>query len=71
MCLATPVKVLQLKDSQATVDALGEEKMITTILLPNIKIGDYVYSSHGMAIKKVGKRDAEEVLKLVKNWQEV
>ncbi|OGY24054.1 MAG: hypothetical protein A2172_00710 [Candidatus Woykebacteria bacterium RBG_13_40_15] len=68
MCLATPVRVLKLNKTTATVDALGEEKDIDTSLLPNIKVGDYLYFSHGMAIKKVGKADAEKVLKIVKAW---
>jgi len=68
MCLATPVKVLKLNKTTATVDALGQEKEIDTSLLPNVKMGDYLYFSHGMAIKKVSKVDAEKVLKIVKEW---
>jgi hydrogenase assembly chaperone HypC/HupF len=68
MCLATPVKVLKLNKTTATVDALGEEKAIDTSLLPGTKVGDYLYFSHGMAIKKVSKTDAEKVLKIVKAW---
>jgi len=68
MCLATPVKVLKLNKTTAIVDALGQEKEIDTSLLPNVKVGDYLYFSHGMAIKKVSKTDAEKVLKIVKAW---
>ena len=70
MCLATPVKVLKLNNNRATVDALGEEKQVDTSLLPNIKIGDYLYFSHGMAIRKVARADAKKVLELVKEWHD-
>jgi hydrogenase expression/formation protein HypC len=70
MCLATPVKVLKLNNNLATVDALGEEREVDTSLLPNVKIGDYLYFSHGMAIRKVDKAEAEKVLELVRNWHD-
>ena len=68
MCLATPVKVLKIDGSLATVHALGEKKEVDTSLLPDIKVGDYLYFSHGMAIRKVSRADAQEVLKLVETW---
>ncbi|OGY26132.1 MAG: hypothetical protein A2Z24_01935 [Candidatus Woykebacteria bacterium RBG_16_44_10] len=68
MCLATPVKVLKLENNKATVDALGKTSEVDVSLLNEVKIGDYLYSSHGLAIKKVARAEAEEVLKLVKAW---
>lgn len=68
MCLATPVKVLKLNGRKATVETLGEEKEVDTSLLPNIKIGDYLYFSHGIAIRKVKRAEAEKVLELARRW---
>lgn len=68
MCLATPVKVLKLENNKAIVDALGKMSEVNVSLLNDVKIGDYLYSSHGIAIKKVARDEAEEVLKLVKTW---
>jgi hydrogenase expression/formation protein HypC len=68
MCLATPVKIIKLEGSSATVDALGKKNQVDTSLLQNVKIGDYLYASRGMAIKKVSRSEAEKVLELVKKW---
>ncbi|OGY26828.1 MAG: hypothetical protein A2Z11_01415 [Candidatus Woykebacteria bacterium RBG_16_43_9] len=69
MCLATPVKVVELNKNKAIVDALGEQKEIDVSLLTAIKVGDYLYASKDLAIKKVSRRDAEKVLELVKKWE--
>lgn len=68
MCLATPVKIVKLKDNKAIVDALGKENQVDVSLLQNIKVGDYLYASRGIAIKKVSRSEAEKVLELVKKW---
>ncbi|HEX7456777.1 MAG TPA: HypC/HybG/HupF family hydrogenase formation chaperone [Candidatus Nanoarchaeia archaeon] len=68
MCLATPVKVTKLNKNKAVVDALGKKSRVDTSLLQNVKMGDYLYASRGLAIKKVSRSEAEKVLELVKKW---
>jgi hydrogenase assembly chaperone HypC/HupF len=68
MCLATPVKVVKLKNNKATVDALGKKNQVDTSLLPKVKKGDYLYASLGLAIKKVSRSEAEKVSELVRKW---
>ena len=70
MCLATPVKVVKLIKNKATVEALGKKDLVDTSLLQDVKIGDYLYASSGLAIRKVARKDAEKVLELVKEWDE-
>ncbi len=70
MCIATPVRVLQLKQTAATVEALGKKSQVDVSLLKNVKLGDYLYASHGLAIKKVPRPDAKKVLELIKSWNE-
>lgn len=70
MCLATPVKVLKLAQNKATVDASGEEAQVDVSLLKGIRVGDYLYASRGLAIRKVSRGDAKEVLKIVRNWND-
>ena len=69
MCLATPIKVIKLNRHKAIVDVLGERKEVDVSLLKDVKLGDYLYASSGLAIKKVSRRDAEKVLELVKKWE--
>lgn len=68
MCLATPVKIIKLEKNKASVEALGKKNQVDTSLLQNIKVGDYLYASRGIAIKKVSRSEAEKVLELVKKW---
>jgi hydrogenase assembly chaperone HypC/HupF len=68
MCLATPVKVTKLQNSKASVEALGKKNQVDVSLLQGVKVGDYLYASQGLAIKKVSRRDAEKVLELVRKW---
>lgn len=70
MCIATPVKVVKLNKNKVTVDALGKKSEVDISLLQNIETGDYLYTSRGLAIKKVPRDDAEKVLKLIKSWNE-
>ena len=36
----------------------------------DVKIGDYLYASNGLAIKKVSRSDAEKVLELIQKWDD-
>lgn len=68
MCLATPLKVLKLDKDKATVAAFGKKSTVDISLLKKIKIGDYLYASQDLAIKKIARGDAQRVLQLVKSW---
>ena len=70
MCLATPVKVVKLIKNKSSVEALGKKDLVDTSLLRDVKIGDFLYASRGLAIRKVARKDAEKVLELVKEWDE-
>ena len=65
MCLAIPVKVVNVNGDKARIDADGVQKEISIMLLPDIKAGDYVLLHSGFAIHKVEASDAKETLKLI------
>lgn len=61
MCLAIPVRVVQvLPDQQAIIDLGGVRKEISTALIDEVSVGDYVILHVGYAI---GKLDPEEALR--------
>ncbi len=61
MCLAIPVKVVEvLPGQQAIIDLSGVRKEISTALLDSVQVGDYVILHVGYAI---GKLDTEEALR--------
>lgn len=61
MCLAIPVKVVEvLPGQQAIIDLSGVRKEISTALLDTVQVGDYVILHVGYAI---GKLDTDEALR--------
>ena len=64
MCLTIPAKVISLEKGKATVDFAGRKQKVDTQLV-KVKAGDYVIVSNEFAIKKVNKKEAEEILKIL------
>ena len=65
MCLTIPAKVISLEKGKAIVDFNGEKEEVDTQLV-KVRVGDYVMVSNGFVIKKVNKKEAEEILKILK-----
>lgn len=65
MCLAVPAKIISLEKDQAIVDFNGKKQKVDTRLI-EIKAGDYAIVSNGFVIKKVNKKEAEELLTILK-----
>jgi hydrogenase expression/formation protein HypC len=60
MCLAVPVKVLEIiSPTQIKVDLHGATAIISGVLLPEIKVGDFVLTHAGHAIDKISPEDAQ------------
>ncbi len=65
MCLAIPVKVVELREGeQAMVDVGGVRKEISLALVDGIVVGDYVILHVGYAIQKLDPEEAEKTLAL-------
>jgi len=64
MCLALPAKVLSVdKEAETAVVALGSvKKEISTALLDEVMLGDYVLIHVGYALHKVSSEEAERTL---------
>ncbi len=60
MCLAFPAKVVDVKDSLATVERSGVKRPVSLMLLPDAKPGDFVLVHAGFAMQFID----EEELKL-------
>ncbi len=66
MCLAVPVKVLEIpQDGMATVEVDGVKMNISSTLLPDLTTDDYVLVHAGFAIEKLEAGEAQERLKLL------
>jgi hydrogenase expression/formation protein HypC len=63
MCLALPVRVVELKDGdQAVVDLGGVRKEISLALVDGVSIGDYVILHVGYALTRLDPVEAERTL---------
>ena len=65
MCLAVPVRVVELKDGDAAiVDLGGIRKEISLALVEDIAVGDYVVLHVGYALARLDAAEAERTLGL-------
>ena len=72
MCLAIPAQVIELVDIEhAMVDMGGVRKTISTALVDNLQIGDYVIVHVGYALNRLDPEEAAETLRLIAEFSEV
>jgi len=64
VCLTIPAKIISTEKGKAVVDFVGKKQKVD-IRLVKVKIGDYVMISNGFVIKKVGSKEAQEILKII------
>jgi hydrogenase expression/formation protein HypC len=72
MCLALPVKVIELGAADtAIVDLGGVQKEISVALLDDVNVGDYVILHVGYALSKLDPDEAEKTLALFAEMNEI
>lgn len=65
MCLAIPVRVVELLDGDAAVvDLDGIRKQISLALVDGVQVGDYVILHVGYALSRLDPAEAEGTLSL-------
>ncbi len=65
MCLALPVRVVELLDGDlAVVDLDGLRKEISLALVDDVRVGDYVILHVGYALARLDPDEAERTLAL-------
>ena len=62
MCLAVPMRIINIQGSQAEVSLAGLRKKINLGLLQEVRIGEYVMVHAGFAIEKVNEKEARKTL---------
>jgi hydrogenase expression/formation protein HypC len=66
MCLAVPAKVVALENQMATVEVDGVQRRVSALMVPDLKLGDYVIAHAGFAMHVVDEKDAQESLSLLR-----
>ena len=73
MCLAVPGKIVECENDRAVVDLNGNRVRISTQLLEEVKVGDWVLLHAGFAIQKLDEEEAKktwEVLKEMESYEQ-
>ena len=71
MCLAIPLKIVSIKGKMGIGELGGVKRKVSLILLDKVKIGEYVLLHAGFAISKIETKEAEELLQLFREMNEV
>ena len=65
MCLAIPMKVVEIEGPVAVVAAGGVRREARVDVVEGVKVGDYVIVHAGIAIERLDREEAEETLRLL------
>lgn len=66
MCLAVPAKIVDLVETTATADLHGNRISISTLLVPEVSVGDWVLVHAGFAIQRLDQAAAEETFAILR-----
>jgi hydrogenase expression/formation protein HypC len=71
MCLAIPARVIQVGEQNlGLVEMGGVVRKASFMLLPDVRLGDYVLLHAGYALQKLDEAEAEETLRLLAEMAE-
>jgi len=71
MCLAIPARVIQIGEQNlGLVELGGVVREASFMLLPDVRLGDYVLLHAGYALQKLDEAEAEETLRLLSEMAE-
>lgn len=68
MCLAVPLKIIELHGKEAVGESMGMRRRMRVDFIDNPQIGDYVIVHAGFAIERLSERQALEDLEA---WEDV
>ena len=66
MCLAVPAKIVDLVETTATADLHGNRISISTLLVPEVAVGDWVLIHAGFAIQRLDAEAAQETFAILR-----
>jgi hydrogenase expression/formation protein HypC len=71
MCLAVPMRVVELDLPMGTVELQGVRRQVHLGFLEQVAVGDYVLVHAGCAVEKLHPEQAEEDLQLLRSLLEM
>ena len=68
MCLAVPLKIIEIDGKNAVGESMGMQRQLRADFIPEPKIGDYVIVHAGFAIERLPEKQA---LEDIGAWEEI
>jgi hydrogenase expression/formation protein HypC len=68
MCLAIPMRLVERKEMEGTVELDGVRRTISLMLLPEAEVGQHVLIHAGYAIGAVDEDEAMRTLELLREY---
>ena len=69
MCLAVPMKIIEIKGDMAVVESAGLRREVGIMLLDKVKRNDWVIIHAGFAISKLTRKQARQTLAIFEEMQ--
>lgn len=61
MCMGFPGRVVAVDAAGATVDTEGRRRRASTLFLPDIAVGEWVYVAAGTIVERLDESEAREI----------
>ncbi len=68
MCLGVVGRIEKISGDMATAEIMGVLREISIVLVPEVKVGDYVMIHAGFAINPIDEKEARETEGLLKQY---
>lgn len=65
MCLTIPAQIIKIEKENAVIKEDGKLKKVKISLIPNLKVGDWILYINNLALEKISKEEAIEILKFL------
>lgn len=66
MCLAVPMKIVEINGDEGLVESSGLKRKANFSLIKGPKVGEYVLLHAGFAIERVKEKEAQKTLKILR-----
>lgn len=70
MCLSIPAKILEINGDMAKASIGGTIIEAGLHMLDDVEVGDYILIHTGFALQKISDEEAEETLKVIREYKE-
>ena len=70
MCLAIPMVLVERNEFDGVAEIDGVRRQISTMYVPDAKVGDYVLVHAGFAISQVDAEEAAKTLELLREYSD-